>query len=235
MATILDNTADAFELFTPRDLLWKERVVNSFARFTQYITWPFLFLLFHSFFNIQIKGRHNFDLVKSPFIILAHHVSFYDSFIFRLILGPFTEHLPLRFMAVTKFNGKFLNNLATIGVVDFVYSLFGVFTVIPGLGIDKNLKKAKEIIKVGGNIVIYPEGKINDTEVIGKFKLGAATLIKETGVSMIPVSFRLGSRGWFRRKFHVNVGGPMNILQGRPAEEITESFHETMKNLFERK
>ena len=235
MQTMIDNTADVFELSENRDLLWQERLINQFAGFTQYITWPFLFLLFHTFFDINIRGKSNFKLIKSPFIIISNHISFYESFVFRLILGIFTKHLPLRFMAVTKFEDGFLNKMAAIGVVDFIYSLFGVFTVVPGLGLKKNLEKAKDIIKVGGNIVIYPEGKITRGDTIGVFKRGAAVLMSETGVSMIPVSFRLGERNLLRRKFCINVGGPLQMISNGSIHDITESLHKEVQNLFDLK
>ena len=235
MDTISDDAADVLELPAYKDLLWKEKTINRFAAFTQYITWPFLFVLFHALFDLRIKGQDNFSLVKKPFIIIAHHVAFYDSFLFRLVLGPFTPHLPLRFMAVTKFDWKFLNAMAMIGVIDFIYSLFGVFTITPGLGLDKNLEKAKEIIKAGGNIVMYPEGKITLNDAVGPFKRGAAALMKTTGVSMIPVSFRLGSRNWLRRRLYINIGGPMHILPEMSVDQITESFYEAVEGLFERR
>lgn len=233
MATIFENTADVIELPIYRDLLWKEKVINKFAGFTQFITWPLLFIIFHLIFYLKVTGKNNLKLMRDPFIIVSNHVAFYDSFLFRLILGIFTTHLPLRFMAVKKFQWKSLNTLARIGVIDLIYSLFGVFTIIPGLGIHKNLKKAREIIKVGGNIVMYPEGKIIKDDTIGPFKHGAAVLMKEMGVSMIPISFRLGERGWLRRKLYVNVGKPNNVSCDMSVEKVTKSLHDEVEGLYE--
>lgn len=216
-----------------RPLLLKERLVNNFAKLTQFVTWPFLFLIFHIAFQLDIRGRRNFRDVKSPFIIIANHVSFSDCFLFRLTLGLWTRHLPLRFMAVKKFDWPSLNFLAKIGVIDFIYSLFGVFTVVPGRGLERNLQQAKEILAEGGNVVIYPEGKIPKHEGLAPFHRGAAVLAEQTGLSVVPVSFRLVPH-WFRRKMIVNVGGPLTVIPGQSVEEVTKSFFEDVNRLHER-
>jgi len=228
MSHAYDNVADTLGFEITKTKLSQERLVNEFARVTQFITWPILFVLFKAFFKIKIEGRENFGKIERPFIIVANHTSFYDSFLFRLILGFNTPHLPLRFMAVKKFNGKVLSFLASFGFVDFVYSLFGVFTVTPGLGIGKNIEKAKKIIEIGGNIVIYPEGSITKTGIIGQFKNGASVLFKQTGVKVIPVSFRRYRVGFLRKTISIIVGEEMDIDRMLPTEEITRIFHKVI-------
>jgi 1-acyl-sn-glycerol-3-phosphate acyltransferase len=229
MAQVFEDAIDVLDIESASsDILSRERLTNEFARITQFITWPILFFLFRSFFEIRIEGRETFDKVRSPFIIVANHTSFYDSFLFRLILGWNTPHLPLRFMAVNKFNSKTMNFLASIGFIDFVYSLFGVFTVTPGLGIERNIEKAKKIIAIGGNIVIYPEGSITKTGKVGSFKNGAALLFKRTGVSVVPVSFRRCKCKKFRKIIFINVGKLMEIDRSLAVEEITSIFHKVI-------
>lgn len=230
MAPLLNQASDTAAMHLVEPMARKERIINSFARVTQFLTWPFLFPLGHLFFSLRISGRRNFSAVESPFIIVSNHISFYDSFLFRLILGAWTPHLPLRFMAVHAFEWRFLNFLNSIGVISFIYSLFGVFVIIPGRGIERNLREAREIIKTGGNVVIYPEGKIFIAAGVGPFKKGAAALSRETGVSVIPVSFRRCG-GWLRRRICINVGGPMQMLSDRSIEEITETFHKAVAEL----
>jgi|GEM_PF-816091 len=235
MSAIVDNIADSFDLPIEGRQISQQRIVNEFARLTQYATWPIIHLVYNFFYRLEIRGRENFSQLSGPFVIVANHVDFYHSFVFRLVLGPITPHLPLRFMAVTKFEWTSLNFLASIGIIDFVYSLFGVFTIVPGLGIDRNLKKAREIVKAEGNIVIYPEGKINASGGIGQFKNGAAVLVKETGVPAIPVSFRLGRRNYWWRDLTVNVGKPLRIDRNNSVKKITETFHKEVEGLYERR
>lgn len=229
-----DSSAEAIALGVPAAvsrLERKERVINAFAGITQFFTWPLFFVLFNSAFRIRVEGRENFRAAKAPFIIVSNHISFYDSFVFRLVLGLWTPHLPLRFMAVDRFNWRWLNFLADIGVISFIYSLFGVFVVRPGLGIEKNLEEAVEILRTGGNVVIYPEGDIIAKGEIAPFRRGAAVLSRKTGVSVIPVSFRFVKRGERGRELRVNVGGPMNMLPGHTDTEVSESLRSAVTNL----
>lgn len=228
MANVLDQAIDTLDFETTKVVISREKIINYFAKFTQFLTWPFLYVVFNIFFKISIRGQDVFERTENPFIIIANHTSFYDSFLFRLILGLFTNHLPLRFMAVNSFESSTMNLLAKIGLVDFVYSLFGVFTVTPGLGIDRNLKKAKHIISLGGNIVIYPEGRIIRDGIIGPFKNGSAVLYKETNVDVIPVSIKKMKNGYFRPQIFINVGNRIEISKTRSVEEITKQFRNTI-------
>lgn len=231
---LVDNVSDTLKLETVKEVGSKEKIVNEFARITQYITWPFFLLFFNSFLDVRIKGREKFKKIKGPFIIISNHVAYYDSFLFRLILGPITPHLPLRFMAATKFERKTINFLSSIGVIDFIYSLFGVFTVVPGLGIEKNIEKAKEIIKIGGNVVIFPEGRVSKNGQIGPFKKGAAALKKATGAIVIPISFKLGKCNILRKRININVGEEIVVLVDESIEDTTEKFHKVISELQER-
>lgn len=230
MANVYENAIDVLEVDSDVGIYSKEKIINEFAKITQFITWPILFILFKLFFNIRIEGQEIFREIKSPFMIIANHTSFYDSFLFRLILGFSTPHLPLRFMAVTKFDSKVLNFLESIGIISFIYSLFGVFTVTPGLGITKNLEKPKQIISLGGNIVIYPEGKITKTGEVGTFKKGAAVIFKQTNVTTIPVSFNRSKKGHWRKFIGIRVGHVIEIDRNLQSDEITKIFYKIISH-----
>ena len=165
-----------------------------------------------------------------PLIIVSNHISFYDSFLFRLVSSY--SHLPLRFMAVDAFQWPFLIFLGRIGFVKFVYSLFGVFVVFPGKGIEVNLKKPKEIISSGGVVVIYPEGHINDSDVLADFKKGAAVLALETGARVLPVAFRLKPNTLWRRQVGVSIGKAFSLPKGCSHKTGTEILKKKVSELF---
>jgi len=230
MATIFDNLlTDTGSLLEP---LERERIIDDYSRVTQFLTWPFFLPLFSLFLKIRVTGRENLSQLSSPFIIISNHVAIYDSFLFRLALGFATPHLPLRFMAVKKFRWKFLNILHSIGIIEIVYALFGVFTVTPGKGFNENLKEAHLIIKAGGNVVIYPEGEINKSGHVSSFKKGAAVLARQTGVQILPLSFRKGDKSLFRRSLAINIGSPMNLSKTLNDQENTDILHEKVVSLY---
>lgn len=209
-------------------------VINMyFLRISQFLTWPIAYVYFHLIYRLRIYGSENLRKVSRPFIIIVNHVSFVDSFLFRLILGFRTPYLPLRFMAVNRFNWKRLNFLATIGVIDFIYGLFGAFIVVPGLGMEKNLEEAKRLISHKENIVIYPEGKIVIGHEIAPFHSGATVLASETGAPILPVALHLGGWHFLRRGLSVNIGEPVIVPRDASIDEETESLHETITGLFQ--
>lgn len=204
-----------------------------FARTTQFLSWPVTSLYFNTFFKLKINGRENLNKFTSPFLIISNHVAFYDSFVFRQVLGVFTRQLPLRFMAVNNFNSWYLNFLSKLRITNIVYGLFGVFVVEKGRGIDKNLEKAVRIIDNGGSIVMFPEGSISTTGTIEPFRLGAASLMKKTGVTVMPVSMLIGKKG-FRKDYIINIGEPLNVDIKLSIKEITDIFYSKVKELRDR-
>lgn len=209
-----------------------QKLRTVFLRFSQFLTWPIAFVFFHSFYSMKINGSDNLLKIRSPFIIIANHPNVTASFLFRLILGFSTPHLPLRFMAVRKFVWKWLNFLSAIGLVDFIYSLFGVFTVVPGRGIENNLVEAKRIIRSGGNVVIYPEGKIESSNVIAPFHSGASVLAKDTGVPVLPISFRVSRNRFIRQNMTINIGKAINATKDMNIQQITGLFYASIGELY---
>lgn len=205
-------------------------VMKYFARLTQFLSWPIAFVYFNLFFKLKINGRKNLTNVSSPFIIISNHVASYDSFVFRIVLDAFTKKLPLRFMAVKNFKSWYLNLLSKLFIVDIIYVIYGVFVVIKGRGIEKNLEEAIRIIENGGNVVIYPEGSIVHSGEIEPFKLGAAVLAKKTMAPVIPISMRI-NRGCFRCEYTINVGSKIVVDKNQSVDEINDLFFEKVKSL----
>jgi 1-acyl-sn-glycerol-3-phosphate acyltransferase len=221
-------------LDVPERLFARDKQIGRtvFLRISQFLTWPISFIFFHLIYDLRILGRENLHAMSSPFIIIANHVNISASFLFRLVLGFNTPHLPLRFMGVRQFNIPYLNFLSHIGVIDLVYCLFGVFTVVPGLGLAKNLEEAKSIIKLGSNVVIYPEGKIVSGDTMAPFKYGASVLAMDTHMSVLPISFRLGRRSFLRKKMTVAIGKPITFESGTGVEKVTDILYAKMEDLY---
>lgn len=211
----------------------REKLLKYFAGLTQFLMWPFAFLFFKFFFKLKMNGIENIRKTPSPFIVISNHVSFYDSFVFRLVMSFFARNLPLRFMAVNSFKSWYLNFLSTIFVTDVIYALFGVLVVVRGRGINKNLVDAIRIIKNGGNVVVYPEGSIMQSDVIADFKLGAAVLAKKTNATVIPVAMKIFGNS-LRKNFIINVGECVSYDSSQTPEKISDLFRNTIDNLYKK-
>lgn len=204
------------------------------ARATQFVSWPITFIFFNSLFKLRIYGGEKLQNIPSPFIVISNHISMYDSFVFRVVLGLFTNKLPLRFMAVKKFENQYLNILSSLWIIDILYTLFGVVVVEPGRGIDKNLERAQKIIHRGGNMVIFPEGSVIKDGNIAPFKAGAAVLAQKTSASVIPIALRFGKKGFWRREFIINIGDVIEVDENLSSEEINNMFYEKIVDLNKR-
>lgn len=215
---------------------------HTFPLFVQSIFVPIFFIIYHICFVIKIYGAYSLKHTKGPVIFISNHIGFYDSFIFDLFVRPFSHIMPFRFMGTTRFIVPFLALLKCIGVIDIIYFFFGVFRVTPGEGAEKSLKKAYEIIKNKGTVVMFPEGRIwkpttVHPEAIGPFKWGAAILAKNTGVQVIPVSFKKTDRtdknGYMkvRRKIEVHIGKPYFVDPSMTPELIATEMRKKVLEL----
>lgn len=203
------------------------------AKISQFLLWPIVYILSKFLYRIRIQGRENLKKINKPFIIISNHFSFFDSFLFRFILGFSTPNLPLRFMAVTKFNWSFLNFLSEIGFIRFIYKIFGVMVVTPGLGIEKNLKEAKQAITNGQNVVIYPEGSISTKDNVAIFKKGAAILAIESNAPILPVCFNMFKKSKSRNRLFINIGEPIKISHELNPETLTIYLHDVISKLYD--
>lgn len=232
----------SFEKFSKLQFSIKKNISlffqDTFPYFMQSIFRPFFQIIYAFFFDITITGKEHLAHKKGPMLFISNHIGFYDSFMFDFFVKPFSHILPFRFMGTRVFIVPMLAVLKLIGVIDVVYFLFGVFKVTPGEGAEKSLKKAYEIIKHGGTVAMYPEGRIwhptnVHPEAIGPFKWGAAILAKNTGVQMIPVSMkRTIVPGAMRPKIEIHIGESFYADKNKKAEEIAEDMREVVVGLY---
>ncbi|NNF00250.1 MAG: 1-acyl-sn-glycerol-3-phosphate acyltransferase, partial [Pyrinomonadaceae bacterium] len=75
---------------------------------------------------------------------------------------------------------------------------FGAFPVsLERVGIAKALKKAREVLRNGDTLVVFPEGsrEFSDGRLL-PFKTGAAKIAVDAGVPILPVTIRGANRVW---------------------------------------
>lgn len=238
-----DSLIAGFDLETfnhIRFTVWKRIKLffeHTFPFFTQSFFQPIFKLVFSIIFKVEISGKSNLKGLKGPTLFIANHIGFYDSFMFDLFVKPFSHFLPFRFMGTRKFIVPALTLLKMIGIVDLVYFFFGVFRITPGEGAEKSLKKAYEIIRSKGTVVMYPEGRIwkpthVHPEPIGPFKWGAAILAKNTGVQVVPVLFRKVKVEGKKTRMIIKIGKLYIVDSDKKAEDIALGMKESVTTLY---
>lgn len=200
--------------------------IKVYAGTTQFLSWIILWPLFHLLFKVRINGKENLRGLRGPHIIIANHTRFYDSFLFRLAVGFWSRLLPMRFMAVQKFDHKFLNIMKKIGIIPLVYGIFGVFVVEHGLGLHKNLKRAKEIIKNNGTVALFPEGRISRDGSIGRFRRGVSALALSTDTPVLSFGIHIDDSRLRNMKgrgiININIGASEKLQTHHTYEELAE-------------
>lgn len=202
-----------------------------FYTITQMLAWCLFAPFFYLLYDLRVYGRKNFLSAPKPLIIISNHISFLDGFLINVVAGFFSQNRPFRHMAVLRFKWPMLNALQRIGVIRFVYSLFGVFTVTPGLGIEKNLDMPRKILDERGTVVIYPEGSIVMGDHIMPFRKGAAALSIESNVPVLPISLRKGKRDFLRKKLYINIG-EIIFPDNKKLEDLSSELYQSVNGLY---
>lgn len=205
-----------------------------FSITTQLIAWLIVAPIYLLYFKVSVKNSKNLKGLRGPLIIATNHVNWHDAFFIRYVVGFWTPMLPLSNMAAKRFYNPVTQFFYNIGIIPLVYFLLGTFTVEAGKGIENNLINARKILRKGGVVVIFPEGKMNKTEELLPFKKGVAVLAIEENVPVLPMY--IGQRYNFDeawKELDVNIGtkflldGEKDVLVGA---QIVRDVVSNLKN-----
>jgi 1-acyl-sn-glycerol-3-phosphate acyltransferase len=128
--------------------------------------------LFRGYFRMHISGAEHIP-DEGAAIIAPNHKSFWDSFFIAVCTR---RHL--RFMGKSElFKGRRGRVLIRLGA----------FPVQRGQSDQEALETAREVLRQGGLLALFPEGtRVRDPEGLGEPKRGAGRLALETGAPLVP-------------------------------------------------
>jgi 1-acyl-sn-glycerol-3-phosphate acyltransferase len=121
------------------------------------------------------------------------------------------------------------------GIIPVVFYCFGVFVVIPGRGLEKNLEAPRKLLENGKHVFIFPEGSMNVSKdmQLQPFKIGAATLASLTSKPVMPISYKVIRESGKRKKILVTLGEVMNFAEGSTPESINSQLEERVRGMLE--
>lgn len=151
----------------------------------------------HLLFRIKVVGTENIPTNES-FVICANHKSDFDP-----IMVAISMPVELNFMAKEE--------LFRIKPIAKIIGALGAFPVKRGKSDVGALKSAISILKSGGRLVIFPEGRRSPKTHMGEGKGGAVLIAVKSGVNILPVGIN-GKYGLFS-KITVNIGKPLDLSQ----------------------
>lgn len=191
----------------------------------------FVLFVFKVFTRLEVHGLDNLAFHKGPLIFASNHASEWDSLLIRSVLPMFSRFGPMFAVSREKsfYSERFGWRAPFYG--GFLFKMVGAFPVTVGqrnYGIA--LKNHLEILRDGGNVVIFPEGGVSKTGELKAGKGGVIYLSVKSGAPIIPIGisglYNLSSESLFkkRRKVVVNFGSPYipNIISRNEDEFVTE-------------
>jgi 1-acyl-sn-glycerol-3-phosphate acyltransferase len=131
-----------------------------------------LYLFFRIFHAIQFRGVENIP-ARGGVIVAANHPSYFDP----VVLSLATDRL-VRFFALAE--------VLEVPVVGWVARKWGTLPVYRGGDNEKTVQKALRVLRRGGAIGIFPEGKRSLQYAMGPVRPGVGRLAVQAGVPVVP-------------------------------------------------
>lgn len=153
----------------------------------QKLIWVPTRLILEIFGYIKISGMENLKHVKSNVIFICNHTSEFDVFMIPGSLGFFSRFSPIFY---TSLENKYYVNAGWRKPFygGAFFKAWGAYPVRRGLNnYEQSLAHQVRVIRDGGNLCFYPEGKITPDGKIQPGKGGVAYLAAVTGVPVVPV------------------------------------------------
>ncbi|MEQ8788033.1 MAG: MFS transporter [Pirellulaceae bacterium] len=178
----------------------------------RFLVWAASWLVY----RIRIVGRENVP-EQGGALLVSNHISWLDGFLFLL-----TSSRPVRLIALAdNFQNPILRRWSRY---------WGVIPLTTGpKGIRKALETAKEALRNGELVCIFPEGGISRTAQVQGFRPGLLKIAEGTGAPIIPVfldelwgsifSFEGGKFFW---KWPRRWRYPITIHFGKPLTDVAD-------------
>ncbi len=210
----------------------------------QNLIWVPTRLLLIIFGRVDISGGENLKKVPANAIFACNHSSEMDVFMVPGTLRFLSRFSPIfytsreqAFYKRAQWRQRFYGGL--------FFNIWGAYPVKIGLhDYAKSLERHEEIIKEGGSLCIFPEGRTTQDGNIQEGKGGMAYLSYATGRPIVPVriggTFRLSPADFFsfRRPLSVSFGEPVyaaSLVSSNPTaddfKKVAAMVMETIKAL----
>jgi 1-acyl-sn-glycerol-3-phosphate acyltransferase len=162
-----------------------------------WVYWPVRLMLvpfFRLYFRLQGIGREHIP-ARGPVLLAANHRSFLDPFVIGAITTRPVYYVAKRELFASRWRAWLLNSL-------------GAFPIDRGANDEQAIATAREILRRGDCVVIFPEGTRVRPGPLGPPRRGVGRLALETGVPVVPIA-AIGTedvrRGWRVRPRKVTI------------------------------
>ena len=181
-----------------------------------------LFPLIRIGYALEINGRENLDDLREPFMLISNHNMHLD---WSMVL----RSLPRRLRQKTAVAAA-ASDIFSTRKRSFTSKLLG--NAYPfdkhGAGVRESLEYTKHLLETGWNVLIFPEGQMNQTGAVGPFKSGVAWIASKANADVLPMRVEIirpgiyeGARFPRRGRVRVHVGRPVRLDRAASYNEAT--------------
>ncbi len=187
-----------------------------------------------------------------PMLIVANHVVSIDTSLMEYAL-PF----PIRKRMAVAMAGEMLEDyrhfrnaqsprpqgtFLLLGPLIYVLvtAFFNVFPLPRKRDFQRSFAFAGEALDHGFNVLIFPEGAVQEGGVLTRFRPGIGLLVKQSGTAVLPMAMRgvremkASGRSWFRSGLvELVVGQPIRFSSADSEASITARLHAEVEHLLE--
>jgi len=183
--------------------------------------------------RLEVVGRENLPKTES-FVLVANHSSHLDA---TLILCTLPDRWQRR-TAVGAARDYFFDVWWRQAFTALVYAGFPIDRSRGGKGIDK----ARELVRDGWSIVVFPEGTRTPDGHMQRFRHGASRLALELGVGLVPIAivgaYQAMPKGrWWPGKGRpvvtIRYGDPIYPQEGETHQSLSLRMQQAVAQLFD--
>jgi len=174
------------------------------------------------FFIEEVKGQENIPQ-DTNFILASNHQSYFDHFFVPL---PIKEKLEK-----VRFIGKLESRWQTLEWGWFYWLTETIPINRKAEDKRKVLDIALEVLKKGGIIIIYPEGKRNRKKELLEGKTGVAELTIKSGAPVIPLGLIYEGNKPPRLPVRINIGRPLYFGKSENCQNLRKITDEIMREI----
>lgn len=186
---------------------------------------------------------------SEPMLIVANHVISIDTALMEYALpGAIRRRMAVAMAGelledLRHFRGRNAKTKATFFLPGPLYyllatALFNVFPLPRTRDFQRSFAHAGEALDHGFNVLIFPEGAVQEDGILARFRPGIGLLVKQSETAVLPMAMRgvrelkVRDRGWFRSgMIELVVGQPIRFSPTDSEASITERLHAEVKKL----
>jgi len=161
-------------------------------------------------FRVEVRGLEHLEPGRG-YVIIANHLQWIDAFAVVAALPAQPRiHVFGDLLGITPWQMRVVRRIGGVIPVD---RSDGRSPAV--------LEQAERCLRVGGSLLIFPEGRCNETEgSAGDFRKGFAHFALNTGAPVLPVGLTGTRELWLRKQLTVTVGRPVST-GGHSPESLT--------------